>query len=134
MPIYLSLMKNKSRLLLFYLMIVFYAIAGINHFVNSEFYEKMMPSYVPFHSFCIYFSGICEVVFALLLLVNKTRKIGAWLIIAMLMLFFIIHIQMLIDSLDNYDFLFWISIIRIPMQFVLIWWAWLYTKNPQPKS
>ncbi len=118
----------------FYLMIVLYVIAGINHFLKPQFYEKMMPSYIPFHSFCIYFSGICEVLFAVLLIPTKTRKTSAWLIILMLTVFFIIHIQMLIDNWDNDDVMFWASIVRIPLQFVLIWWAWLYTKNPQPKS
>ena len=115
-------------------MILLYVGAGINHFVKPEFYEKMMPSYILFHSFCIYFSGVCEIVFAILLILNKTRKVSAWLIVAMLIVFFVIHIHMLIDYLDNDDVMFWVVIIRIPIQFVLIWWAWLYTKNPQLKS
>lgn len=113
-------------------MILLYIAAGINHFIKPEFYEKMMPFYIPFHLFFIYFSGVCEIVFALLLFLSKTRKASAWLIVAMLVVFFVIHIQMLIDSLDNDDVMFWVAIIRIPIQFVLIWWAWLYTKNPHP--
>ena len=93
-----------------------------------------MPNYIPFHLFCIYLSGVCEVAFAILLIPRKTRKVAAWLIVAMLVAFFIIHIHMLIDCLDNDDVMFWVAIIRIPLQFVLIWWAYLYTKNPQPKS
>ena len=127
-------MKNKVYWVAFYLMILIYFGAGINHFVKPEFYEKIMPSYIPFHSFCIYLSGICEMVFALLLIPTKTRKVAAWLIISMLVVFFIIHIQMLIDNWDNDDVMFWASIIRIHLQFVLIWWAYQYTKNPQPNS
>lgn len=115
-------------------MILLYVAAGINHFVKPEFYMKAMPHYVPFHSVCVIFSGICEVLLALLLISNRTRKVAAWLIISMLVVFFTIHIQMLVDSLDNDDVMFWVAIIRIPIQFILIWWAWLYTKNPQPKS
>lgn len=118
----------------FYIMVLLYFVAGINHFVKPELYLKMMPSYIPFHAFCIYFSGICEVVLALLLIPIKTRKVTAWMIVIMLIVFFVIHVQMLIDNLNNDNVIFWGSIIRIPIQFVLIWWAYLYTKNPQPKS
>ena len=127
-------MQNRAYHFFLYLMILLYVGAGINHFVKPEFYEKMMPSYIPFHSFCICVSGVCEIVFAILLILNKTRKVSAWLIVAMLIVFFVIHIHMLIDYLDNDDVMFWVVIIRIPIQFVLIWWAWLYTKNPQLKS
>lgn len=127
-------MENRIYKLFLYLMALLYLSAGINHFIKPEFYERIMPSYIPFHLACIYFSGVCEVVFALLLIFVKTRKLSAWLIVAMLLVFFVIHIQMLIDNLDNDGVMFWVAIIRIPVQFVLIWWAHLYTKNPQPKS
>lgn len=119
---------------LFYGMILLYLAAGINHFVNPEFYEKIMPSYIPFHSRCVFLSGIAEILLAFLLLPKVTRKTAAWFIIAMLVVFFVIHIQMVIDTWTTGGMLFWIAAIRIPLQFVLIWWAYLYTKNPQPKS
>ena len=113
----------------FYSMILLYLAAGVNHFIQPGFYEKIMPSYIPFHSACIFLSGVSEVLLALLLLLKGTRKIAAWLIIAMLIVFFVIHIQMLIDAWATGGYLLWIAIIRIPMQFVLIWWAHLYTKK-----
>ncbi|MES2515738.1 MAG: MauE/DoxX family redox-associated membrane protein [Bacteroidota bacterium] len=127
-------MKNKAFPFFFYLMILLYILAGINHFVKPEFYRKIMPFYIPCHDFCIYLSGLCEIIFAILLIPKATRKAAALLIIAMLIVFFIIHIQMLIDCWDNDDVMFLVAIIRIPIQFILIWWAWLYTKNPRLKS
>lgn len=126
-------MKNRIRTASLYLMTLLYFGAGINHFINPEFYEKMMPSYIPCATSCIALSGICEIVFAGLLFPVTTRKISAWLIIAMLMVFFIIHIQMLVDYWNTCGLLFWIAVIRIPLQFVLIKWAYFFTKNPQPK-
>lgn len=122
------------RSVLFYGMIALYLAAGINHFINPEFYEKLMPPYIPFHWLCVFLSGVAEIFLALLLYPKRIRKIAAWLIIAMLVVFFVIHIQMVIDTWATGGMLFWIAIIRIPLQFLLIWWAWLYTKNPQPKS
>ena len=51
-----------------YSMVLLYLAAGINHFAQPGFYEKLMPTYIPFHLFSIYFSGICEILFALLLI------------------------------------------------------------------
>lgn len=124
------MLKNS----LFYGMFLLYLAAGINHFVNPEFYEKIMPSYIPFHLLCVFLSGIVEILLAFLLIPKATRKTAAWLIITMLVVFFVIHIQMVIDTWTTGGMLFWIAISRIPLQFVLIWWAYLYTKNPQPKG
>ena len=123
-------MKNRPEALFLYIMALLYFTAGVNHFINPAFYKKIMPSYIPFHTACIIVSGICEIVFAVLLIPEVTRKIAAWLIIAMLTVFFVVHIQMLIDNSGEHGKLFWISLIRIPIQFVLMWWAYVYTKNP----
>ena len=115
-------------------MVLLYLGAGINHFVQPEFYEKIMPWYIPFHWACIFLSGVAEVLLALLLFPKSTRKIAARLIIAMLIVFFVIHVQMIIDYWLIGGTMLLIAIVRFPLQFVLIWWANLYTKNPQPIS
>lgn len=104
-------------------MSLLYIIAGINHFIHPIFYLKIMPSYFPIPLELVYISGICEIFLGLLLLFQKTRKIACWLIIAMLIVFLPIHIQMVIDNFEIASLLFWISIVRIPLQFVLIRWA-----------
>ena len=106
-----------------------YILGGLNHFYNPAFYENIMPSYIPFHSFLIYLSGIVEIILGILLVPVYTRKIAAYLIIAMLMAFFIVHIQMLIDFISNNNKFLWIAIVRIPLQFILIGWAHRFTKQ-----
>ena len=112
-------------------MVAFYATAGINHFINPHFYEPIMPVYISFHVLLIYISGACEVLLALLLISEYTRRIAAILIIAMLVLFLWLHIQMLIDYLKNKDKDLWIAIVRVPLQFILIWWAYSFAYMPQ---
>ena len=114
---------------LFYIMIILYVAAGINHFINPDFYLKIMPFYITYKPAAVSISGICEILFAILLLFNSTKKIAAWLIIAMLVAFFTVHIQMLIDNWNKTGVAFWLVLIRIPFQFVLIYWAYCYTKN-----
>lgn len=83
---------------------------------------------MPWHSELVAISGVAEIVLGLLLLPQLTRPYAAWLIIAMLVVFFTVHIDMVIDFYRNSKPGFWFTVVRIPLQFVLIWWAWLYTK------
>ena len=120
----------SRRTISLYALILLYLSAGINHFINPEFYEKIMPSYIPFHTTLIAISGICEIVLAVLLFLTSTRKTAAWLIIAMLIVFFTVHIQMLKDYWSVGGVMLFVAFLRIPLQFVLIWWAYTFTKNP----
>jgi uncharacterized membrane protein len=126
--------KNPLKTISLYAMCLLYISAGINHFINPGFYEKIMPSWIPLHVLCIALSGICEIVLALLLLPEKTRNTAAWLIIAMLCVFLIVHVQMFLDYRLIGGMMLWIALIRIPLQFVLIWWAYAFIKNPQSKN
>jgi uncharacterized membrane protein len=112
-----------------YLMAFIYAAAGVYHFVNPRFYVKLMPSWMPWHGPLVLWSGIAEIALALLLLPEATRPASAWLIIAMLVVFFFtIHIPQTILFYKTQSKYLMISVIRLPIQFVLVWWAWLYTK------
>ena len=39
---------------------IFFLIAGATHFVIPEFYQAMMPPFIPFQSFFIVLTGIAE--------------------------------------------------------------------------
>ena len=65
-----------------------YIIIGIKHFTDLNFFMAIMPPYIPFHKELIYISGFFEVLFGLLLLFNKTRKIASWGIIILLICVF----------------------------------------------
>jgi uncharacterized membrane protein len=38
------------------------------------------------------------------------------------------NIQMTINYANEHNPDLWISIVRLPIQILLIWWAWVYTK------
>lgn len=110
-----------------------YAAAGFYHFVNPGFYENIMPGWLLFHSLLNTVGGISEIILAVLLLSDKTRKVSAYLIIAMLVVFLlVIHIPLTIDFYKTDHPGLWIALIRLPIQFVFIWWAWFYTKPLKP--
>jgi uncharacterized membrane protein len=124
---------HKEKLSL-YIMCLLYVIAGIFHFIIPEFYNKAIPTYLPAHAFLTYLSGLCEIVFGIMLLKDAIRKIAAYLIIAMLLVFMIVHVQMLADFLMDETKPLWLAILRIPLQFVLIAWAFSFTKTVASKD
>jgi len=124
-------MSKKNIWLL--VMCVVYVGAGINHFIHPQFYLKIMPWYLPGPLMLIYISGVCEILLGFGVLPLKTRKISAILTIVMLALFLIIHVQMLMDTYHAGGLVFWIAVIRLPLQYVLIRWSWLvYKKYNKP--
>lgn len=114
-----------------YLMMALYLGAGINHFVNPLWYEKIIPHFFTNSSLINSISGACEIIFALLLIPTNSRRIAAWLIIALLVAVFPANIQMCLDYYHQNNPGFWVTVIRLPIQFVLIWWAHLYTKKTE---
>lgn len=112
---------------------VFYIAAGANHFINEAFYLKIMPSYLPWHSELVAISGIAEIVLGLGLLVNRTRRWAAYGIIALLIAVFPANIY----AFQNQHLLpapGWAHLLRLPLQGVLIAWAWLYTRRDRAIS
>lgn len=107
---------------------LFFILAGVNHFVMPQFYVKIMPPYLPYPLALIYFSGIVEIISGALLAIKKTKKLGAWLIIGLLIAVFPANIQMSIDQYHLLGIMFYLSLLRLPFQFLLIYWAYLFTK------
>ena len=113
------------------IMSIFYIVSGTNHFANPRAYLKLMPAYLPAHETLNYAAGIAEIVGGLLLLFPTTKSVAAWGIIAMLIAFLPAHIYMIqaapikLGSIVITPLIAWI---RIPLQFVLIYWAYQFTK------
>lgn len=110
-------------------MSLFYILAGIFHFINPVFYVGLVPEGIEEKEFIIAISGLLEIILGLFLLFRETRKIAAIAIILMLVVFlFTVHFPMALDFFDNENPLLWFAILRIPIQFVLIFWAYRITK------
>jgi uncharacterized membrane protein len=114
--------------LLLYLMSLMYFAAGIYHFVNPKMYLRIMPSYLPFHLPLVYISGVCEILVAILLIPESTRSLGAWLTIALLVAVFPANIQMAVNFWQKKHPGLWMAVVRLPLQLLLIYWAWIYTR------
>ncbi|CAN5237701.1 DoxX family protein [soil metagenome] len=117
-----------------YIIIIFYIAAGINHLWHPEFYLQIMPHWLPWHNALVIISGICEILFAVLLAFPSTRRAGALCIIVLLIAVFPANIQMMINFWNEGSSKLWITIIRLPLQLLLIWWAYGFTKNSITKT
>jgi uncharacterized membrane protein len=123
------MMKTLAETLV---MALLYVAAGINHFVRPAMYLSIMPHFLPRSSWgpLVAASGGCEIVFGLLLIPAPTRQLAAWLIIALLIAIFPANIQMTIDFTRRHNPYTWLAWLRLPLQIVLIWWAWTFTGRP----
>ncbi len=120
-------MMKTIKVILLYLLVLFYVAMGTMHMLYPTQYLAMMPAWLPAHLFLIYFSGIIEIILGLLLLPLKTRSLSAKVIIIMLIIYFLgIHIPQSIDFYQTKNESFVPSLIRLPFQFLLIAWAWLF--------
>lgn len=111
-----------------YAMAFLYAGAGINHFVNPKFYLGIMPKFFPVPNLLNQVSGVAEIILAIGLLLASTRQVSAYLIIAMLISFFAVHITHLFQPPKMAQGKEWFLYVRIILQFVLIYWAWMVSK------
>ncbi|PKP24929.1 MAG: hypothetical protein CVU03_10355 [Bacteroidetes bacterium HGW-Bacteroidetes-2] len=109
-----------------YLMAVIYILAGIHHFRKPKLYERIIPPYIPAHKSMVILSGIAEMVLGLMLLIPENQHIAAWGIILMLILFFTVHIYMLQEEKAALKLPKWVLFLRIPLQILLIFWAYQY--------
>lgn len=111
-----------------YLMAAAYIAAGVNHFFRPEFYVEIMPPYIPAHLAMVYWSGVFEIALGALLLDPRFRKLAAWGIVAMLVVFFTVHIHMLVNH-EDFGMSYVALVLRLPIQVLLILWAWWYTRD-----
>jgi len=113
-----------------WLLAALFVVAGLGHFLRTDSFVKMMPSYLPLHRTLVIVSGVFEVVLGILLLVPRFSRLAAWGIIALLVAVFPANIH-----IYRHQELFPLPpiahLLRLPMQGVLILWAFAYTSMPR---
>jgi len=103
--------------------------AGMNHFINPGFYLRMMPPFLPAPLFLIYLSGVFEIALGVLLLVPRFSRFAAFGLIALLITVFPANIYMTLHLQLFSEFSPTALYARLPLQLLLIGWAYWYTKK-----
>jgi uncharacterized membrane protein len=109
-----------------YLMALLYMIAGINHFIKPKVYLRIMPNYLPKQKLLVLLSGFIEILLGFALCFPILKNPSIILIITMLTIFLLVHFYMLSNKKASIGLPKWFLIIRIPMQFLLMYWAYSY--------
>ncbi|EOG6904871.1 DoxX family protein [Flavobacterium psychrophilum] len=122
-------MKKLFWNILKFILSIFIIFGGIQHFVKTSFYIPFVPLFLPYTTAIIYISGIIEIVLGILLLLNKKyARYGALGIFFLMLLFLPIHIWDVFSknpAIGSHN----AALIRLPIQFVLIIFAWkIYDK------
>lgn len=96
--------------------------AGVYHFVNPAFYDPIMPEWFP-KRLANAAGGIVELIIGVLLLMPKTKALGIWMALALMVFFLPLHIWDITKArpaIGNH----WMAAVRLLIQFALI--GWLY--------
>ena len=108
-----------------YLMAVLYLAAGINHFINPKFYKRIIPPLFGNKDLVNFLSGGAEIILAVLLL-TPLQTWAAWGLIALLIAVFPANVYHVMLKGAGMRIPVWALWVRLPIQFILIWWAWQY--------
>ena len=122
-------MSIVKRILL-WVMAIFYLMAGVQHFRNPDFYLQLMPPYLPWHLGLVYLSGVAEVALGVALPIRALTRWAAWGVIALLVAVYPANVHMWWNDvqIDGQPTPAWFHALRLPLQGVLIAWAWWYTR------
>ena len=120
--------RTRWRLVSKWVFGVAFIASGVLHFVRPDAYMKIMPPYLPWHWPLVFVSGVAEIGLGALLLVPKFSAIAAWGLIALLIAIFPANIylyqhQEILPASPT------LHLLRLPLQGVLILWAWAYTRR-----
>ncbi|WP_417957433.1 hypothetical protein [Flagellimonas okinawensis] len=85
-----------------------------------------MPLYIPKHRLLVHLSGIVEILLGIGVCFDATRKLSTFGIILMLGVFLSVHFYMLSGEKASAGIPRWILLLRIPLQFLLMYWAYCY--------
>lgn len=115
------------KLILTYLFGVIMIVAGANHFIKPEMYAPFIPEFLP-NLAVNYLTGIVEIVVGVGVFIPRYRSMATFGILIMMVAFLPLHIFDVFKgnpAIGSHQ----AALIRLPVQFLLISWAWFIHKK-----
>ena len=130
----LQLPQSRPRRYSLFVIAILFLLAGANHFLNPDFYLRIMPPYLPAHLELIYLSGLFEMLGGVGILVPGIRRLSSWGLAALLLAVLPANVHMALNPEQFPSIPIAALYARLPFQFVLIAWViWAARRgNPQP--
>lgn len=125
----ISQIENNKELLRVILAICIIVVGSL-HFIVAEPFVKIVPDFLPNHLALVYISGVFEILGGIGLLTPPVSRAAAWGLLALFIAVYPANINMAVNQihLDGVPDSPWLQAVRLPFQFVLIAWAYWYTK------
>ncbi len=117
----------KLKVGLTFLFGLFMILGGVMHFVNPAMYDPFIPDFLP-KVFINYASGLLEVAVGIAAMTPSYRAWGTLAILLLMLAFLPLHIMDVFKehpAIGNHQ----LALIRLPIQLVLITWAWFIHKK-----
>ena len=108
-----------------YAMAIFYLTMGVMHFVKHRLFTSIIPPFIPAPNLVNKLVGSIELGLGLGLFFETSRTEAAYGIILLLIAVFPANLYMY--QRKHLGIPKWLLMIRLPIQLVLIGWAYLYT-------
>tara|TARA_A100001037_G_scaffold153736_1_gene138752 strand:+ start:228 stop:599 length:372 start_codon:yes stop_codon:yes gene_type:complete len=83
---------------LIYVYVIFFIGAGVNHFLNPQFYDAIVPQFIPFPRLVHQITGVLEIIIPLFLL-TRFRKEAALIMIVFLILIYGANLYVWVNNL-----------------------------------
>ena len=83
---------------LIYVYVIFFIGAGVNHFLNPQFYDAIVPQFIPFPRLVHQITGVLEIIIPLFLL-TRFRKEAALIMIIFLILIYGANLYVWVNNL-----------------------------------
>lgn len=110
-----------------YVMALLYVLAGINHFRKPELYFRIIPPFFTNKKFINEMTGLLEIMLGVYLCIPIFSNLAAISIMILLVVIFPSNIYMVIEKKAHLGLPKWLLYLRLPIQLVLILWAYHYT-------
>lgn len=119
-------MKNL-KLIFTLLFGVLMILGGVNHFITPEMYDPFIPDFLPKLA-VNYATGIFEILGGVGVFMPRFRSLATLSILVMMLIFLPLHIYDVFQvnpAIGTHQ----AALIRLPVQFILILWAWSIHKK-----
>lgn len=116
---------SRHRVVMRWIMAVFYAVAGIAHLAYPAVFLPVMPGWVPYPHEVVLFTGVCELLGAAGLLIPRLRWWAGVMLAAYAFCVFPANLRhaWLDVVVAQHTATLWYHVPRLPLQPVVIWWA-----------
>ncbi len=135
-------MKDRSA----WVLAALFTGAGIGHFVRPDFYEALIPDWLPNPELAVAASGVAEIGLGLAMVPRHSRRYAAIGLLGLLLVVYPANIDAAINGVDlrtdaNGEYQRYVGEvpdarhwIRLPLQFLLLAWVWSHVRRPAPQA